>query len=570
MTTIADLLELHGDGARAGSGWWPATAPWSSATRRSRSCTRRPSTPGAAVAAVLEHHPNALVAVEERGRRATGSTGTSPTGELSGEMTLTDVEELVAGAGQPGDHPRPRRHRRGLRRARPPSSACTAPTTSSAGPPGSTSRRSGSPRPPASRCVADAARPRRRRRAGDRRRPQRHRDAPLGRPRGGHGPGGRGGARRRRRRRPRASSTTAPPSSSTAGSASSGAPGDRLPADRWPPSGCGCRCGPPRSAPTCVAGRHRPHWHPDYPRAGRPRRRDHVARRRPVGAAARRARPRPCRRLDRLLRPAQAPARRRRPEAEVGYGLVAEARGCGVATEALRGAARRDRPAGVRVRASVRPDNAASIRVLAKCGFTELRGANEDGELVMARPLPVTARARCPPRPAWSPPTSTARWSAPTAPSRTTPATCCSSWTRRGVPVVFVTGRPLRWAEEVFEYVGAHGLAVVSNGALVWDVARAPGRTSSGRSTPALGLEVCAADPRGGARARRSRSRRCAGIAPRAGVPRAAPGARRQPGAAPIEELFDEPALKLLRPARGARRRRSSGTPPRPRSAAGS
>lgn len=40
-----------------------------------------------------------------------------------------------------------------------------------------------------------------------------------------------------------------------------------------------------------------------------------------------------------------------------------------------------------------------------------------------------------------------------------------------GVPVVFVTGRPLRWAREVFEYVGAHGLAIVSNGALVWDVA---------------------------------------------------------------------------------------------------
>ena len=43
--------------------------------------------------------------------------------------------------------------------------------------------------------------------------------------------------------------------------------------------------------------------------------------------------------------------------------------------------------AGVRVRASVLPDNAPSIRVLAKCGFTELRGSNEDGELVMARPL---------------------------------------------------------------------------------------------------------------------------------------------------------------------------------------
>ena len=43
---------------------------------------------------------------------------------------------------------------------------------------------------------------------------------------------------------------------------------------------------------------------------------------------------------------------------------------------------------------------------------------------------------------------------------------------RRGVPVVFVTGRPLRWAEEVFPYVGGHGLAVVANGGLVWDVAR--------------------------------------------------------------------------------------------------
>lgn len=42
---------------------------------------------------------------------------------------------------------------------------------------------------------------------------------------------------------------------------------------------------------------------------------------------------------------------------------------------------------------------------------------------------------------------------------------------RRGVPVVFVTGRPLRWAREVFEYVGSHGLAIASNGALVWDVA---------------------------------------------------------------------------------------------------
>ena len=75
------------------------------------------------------------------------------------------------------------------------------------------------------------------------------------------------------------------------------------------------------------------------------------------------------------------------PEAEVGYGLVEEARGTGLATEALTAMLGAAEAAGVRVRASVLPDNAASIRVLAKCGFTELRGSNEEGELVLARPL---------------------------------------------------------------------------------------------------------------------------------------------------------------------------------------
>ncbi len=74
-------------------------------------------------------------------------------------------------------------------------------------------------------------------------------------------------------------------------------------------------------------------------------------------------------------------------ETEVGYGLVTEARGWGFATEALVGLLGHTDAAGIRIRASVRPENAASLRVLAKCGFTQLRGANEDGELVMARPL---------------------------------------------------------------------------------------------------------------------------------------------------------------------------------------
>lgn len=78
-------------------------------------------------------------------------------------------------------------------------------------------------------------------------------------------------------------------------------------------------------------------------------------------------------------------------EAEVGYGLVEEARGWGFATEALQAMLVETDAAGVRVRASVVPTNKASVRVLAKCGFTELRGGNEDGELVMARPLPSGA-----------------------------------------------------------------------------------------------------------------------------------------------------------------------------------
>ena len=42
---------------------------------------------------------------------------------------------------------------------------------------------------------------------------------------------------------------------------------------------------------------------------------------------------------------------------------------------------------------------------------------------------------------------------------------------RAGIEVVFVTGRPLRWAKDVFDHVGGHGHAIVSNGALIWDVA---------------------------------------------------------------------------------------------------
>jgi Cof subfamily protein (haloacid dehalogenase superfamily) len=41
----------------------------------------------------------------------------------------------------------------------------------------------------------------------------------------------------------------------------------------------------------------------------------------------------------------------------------------------------------------------------------------------------------------------------------------------RGVPVVFTTGRPVRWMEDLWDAVGGHGLAICSNGGIVYDVA---------------------------------------------------------------------------------------------------
>lgn len=43
---------------------------------------------------------------------------------------------------------------------------------------------------------------------------------------------------------------------------------------------------------------------------------------------------------------------------------------------------------------------------------------------------------------------------------------------RRGVHVVFVTGRPIRWMDALWEAVGGHGLAICSNGGIVYDVAK--------------------------------------------------------------------------------------------------
>jgi HAD superfamily hydrolase (TIGR01484 family) len=112
-----------------------------------------------------------------------------------------------------------------------------------------------------------------------------------------------------------------------------------------------------------------------------------------------------------------------------------------------------------------------------------------------------------------------------------------------GTTVVFVTGRPLRWAREVFEHVGGHGLAIVSNGALVWDVAEDRPRVVR-PIEPATGLAVCA-DLRAAVPGTTYAVETLAGIAlepefvERHPVP---PGARR----GPVDDVFDAPAVKLL------------------------
>jgi hydroxymethylpyrimidine pyrophosphatase-like HAD family hydrolase len=66
-----------------------------------------------------------------------------------------------------------------------------------------------------------------------------------------------------------------------------------------------------------------------------------------------------------------------------------------------------------------------------------------------------------------------------------------SDYTRRviaaaeeaGVVVVMVTARPMRWMHDLRPMIGAHGLAIVSNGAIRYDVA-------AGRALSVVGLDV--------------------------------------------------------------------------------
>lgn len=135
------------------------------------------------------------------------------------------------------------------------------------------------------------------------------------------------------------------------------------------------------------AGRRDPLWHPDYPRPddldaigfvrnGNPWGPRHIVRvfdGMVFGSIGFFGAP------DDVQRP---------PEVELGYGLVSEARGHGVAGEAVTGLLVHLDDLGVRVRARVEPTNTPGLRLLARSGFTELRGSDGEGNLIMARPLP--------------------------------------------------------------------------------------------------------------------------------------------------------------------------------------
>lgn len=114
---------------------------------------------------------------------------------------------------------------------------------------------------------------------------------------------------------------------------------------------------------------------------------------------------------------------------------------------------------------------------------------------------------------------------------------------RQGVPVVFVTGRPLRWLEGLWPHVGAHGVAIASNGAITFNV---PGRevTHLEGIGPADGLELCRhiADEMTGAQF----AIECVdGIRLDPTYPMSARGGSAQ-RPAPLSNIWDSTAAKLL------------------------
>lgn len=97
MTPIADLLDLPATPGSSDDRLWIVASNGAVVVRHPPTEVVREVTFDAAPAVreVLEHHPNAIVAVEERGVGYRVNRH-FPAGELTGEMIITDVEEMVA------------------------------------------------------------------------------------------------------------------------------------------------------------------------------------------------------------------------------------------------------------------------------------------------------------------------------------------------------------------------------------------------------------------------------------------------------------------------------------------
>ena len=112
-----------------------------------------------------------------------------------------------------------------------------------------------------------------------------------------------------------------------------------------------------------------------------------------------------------------------------------------------------------------------------------------------------------------------------------------------GVTVVFVTGRPVRWMDDLWQHVGGHGLAVCSNGGIVYDVHEHAVRQA--RTIPVeVALEAGAA-LRSGIPGTTFAVERTDGFAKEPEfMPRVPPPPDLAVG--PLEEIVDERAVKLL------------------------
>jgi Cof subfamily protein (haloacid dehalogenase superfamily) len=115
----------------------------------------------------------------------------------------------------------------------------------------------------------------------------------------------------------------------------------------------------------------------------------------------------------------------------------------------------------------------------------------------------------------------------------------------RGVPVVFTTGRPIRWMVDLWEAVGGHGLAICSNGGIVYDVARREVRTA--RTIPTEVLLDVAAQLRAAVPGTVFALEKTTGFAREPGfMPRLKVNRADDVRQGPFEEIVDDTVVKLL------------------------